>query len=192
MTPPKRTLSLPGRRTRADAARRPRPLSWPRGSRPTRSWGESLQAEHLAVRQQTARLLETSELRFLPLGGLDPRDVPPALRRRQRLEVPQDLRAPGERGLEVLRKPCGQLEPRRPRSRAAVGGRTVDPGLLQPPGGLERGVALPIDVGPAAVRSPRRELLRVPPVVQALDEAVHPAEAQRLVARVLVLERGDA
>ena len=37
-------------------------------------------------------------------------------------------------------------------------------------------VALAIHVGPLAVRAPWRELAREPPVVQALDEAVHPTK----------------
>jgi hypothetical protein len=45
-----------------------------------------LQTEHFAASQKANRLLETPEFRFLALGGLNPCEIPPALRGRQRFE----------------------------------------------------------------------------------------------------------
>src|SRR5688500_19441576 len=96
-----------------------------------------------------------------------------------------------ERGLDVRGELRGQLEPRGRRSVAAVRRGSFDPGRLQSSRGFELRVTLPVDVGPSAVRSPRRELAGETPVIQALDQTVYPAEAQCFVERILIIDRRD-
>src|SRR5262249_4055107 len=59
-------------------------------------------------------------------------------------------------------------------------------------GFLERLPAFPVDVRPVARRFSGRDLDREPVVVQALDQAVDPAETQRLAHDILVRHRVDA
>jgi hypothetical protein len=93
-----------------------------------------------------------------------------------------------QRCLDVHGKLRGHRRPRWPRTIATVGRRPFDSWRFQSPPGFELGVTLPIHGRPSAARSPRRELLCVPPVIQALDETVDPTEAQCLVTRVLVVD----
>src|SRR5688500_682061 len=55
--------------------------------------------------------------------------------------------------------------------------------------GLELQPALAIDIRPVAARLARRELARIAFIVEALDEAVDPSEAQRFAHRILIRYR---
>src|ERR1041384_6774117 len=100
----------------------------------------SLQSQQLAAGQQADRLLQTPAFRLLALGGLDPGEVTPAVRERQRLEVAPGRRVLPQRGPDVGRQLRRQLEARRARGIAALGGRTLDPRPLQSPCGSQLGV----------------------------------------------------
>jgi hypothetical protein len=96
-----------------------------------------------------------------------------------------------QRGLYVPWNLRGQFVPWGQRTVGTVRWGSIDPGRHQSPTGFKCRVTLPVDGRPSAVRSTRRELERIAPVVQALDQAVHPTKAQRLVYRVLVSDRRD-
>ena len=66
--------------------------------------GLSLQSEHFTAGQEANGLLEAPDLRVLALGGLDPCNIPPLLRRRQRFEVAQGFWMMPQRRLDVRRK----------------------------------------------------------------------------------------
>src|SRR5262245_1764262 len=97
-----------------------------------------------------------------------------------------------ERGLDVGRKLRRQLTPRLSRSVASLSRRSCNSRRVQSSAGLELRIAFSIDVRPSAVRSPRRELASEPPVVDTLDETVHPSKAERLVERTFVIDRRNA
>src|SRR5262249_20607847 len=112
--------------------------------------------------------LPLARRRIASFGGLNPGEIPPALRGCQRFEVAQGNRVIPQRCLDVLGKLCGDRKPRWPRTVAAVSREAFDPWRLQSPAGFELGVAFPIDSRPSAVRSSRRELSCEPPVIQPL------------------------
>src|SRR5262245_54541533 len=85
-----------------------------------------------------------------------------------------------------------QLEPWRSRTIGAVRRGSTAPTRFQPPAHLELGVTFPVRGRPSAVGSPRCKFARIPPVIQALDETVHPAKAERFVERVLVIDRSSS
>src|SRR5262245_51473799 len=101
-------------------------------------------------------------------------------------------------GLAAQRLPDVRRDRRERRARArgcvaASSGRwPVDPGRRQPAVRLQLRVALPVDARPLAVELARRELAGVARLVEAPDQAVDPAEAERLVERVQVGDRGLA
>src|SRR5262245_27593966 len=97
-----------------------------------------------------------------------------------------------QRRLDVGRQRCWQLQSDGPWRIPAIGWGTFETVRLQSPLGFELCVPLPIHGRPSAIRSPRRELPCVPPVVEALDETVHPTKAQRFVEGVFVRDRRNA
>src|SRR5687767_10606459 len=93
-----------------------------------------------------------------------------------------------ERCLDIGRKLCGQRKPGRSGIISAIGRGTLHSRRPQAPSGFELRVSFPVHLGPPAVRSPRRKLARVAPVIQTLDETIYPSKAQRLIERILVLD----
>src|SRR5512145_2112976 len=150
------------------------------------------QSRWLARGQQANRLLQTPGFRFVAPGRLDPGDIPPTLRRWERFEGPLRRRTPGQRCLNVGWESGRQFESCWLSTIGTVGRRPLEPGSLQPPARFQGRVAFPIGGGPSAVGSPRRELARVASVIQSLDQAVHPTEAERLIERIAVVEGSDS
>src|SRR4029079_10959346 len=102
------------------------------------------------------------------------------------LERPPRARVNLERLLDVRRHRGRSLGP----PRIPVSGRrALAPSRREQPERLDLRVALAVRIRPKAVGLPRRELARVAIVVETADQAVDPAEAQRFLDGVLVLDR---
>src|SRR4029453_17740360 len=98
----------------------------------------------------------------------DPGKVSPPLLGWQRLEVARGFGVVLQPRLDVRRELRRQLTPRRPRSGPAVGRRTRESCRFHAPRGLELDVALTIHRRPSTVCLARRQLYRVPPIVEPL------------------------
>ena len=136
------------------------------------------QTELLAGRETHERFAQPPSFGFFALGRLDPTDIRTPVRRREPLEGRPGLGVGPQRLLEMRRqRPLLALR----RNAAARRGWSRLACLGQQAACLHLRVAAAIDRRPAAVRRARRELPHVAIVVEALHEAVDPAEAQRLL-----------
>src|SRR5882762_1665412 len=148
----------------------------------TMSCSFSFQPELLTSREQTDCFANALLPRFRTLGYMDPNHKVTPMRRRQLLkEIPRFrifLQSFGDVGRQVRNY--------RPRRIFVAGRRRRETRGVEQAGRLELRPALTIDVRPLAGGLSRRELEGVPVVIETLDQAVDPSEAQRLANRVLV------
>lgn len=148
-----------------------------------------LQPEPPACGQQPQGLPETPSPRRGSSGRADPGDVRPPIGWSQPLEMRPGRRPALQRPLDIERDPRDRRAWRiaAPKRRPALQSRG-----REQPAPLEIGIPPSIRRRPLAVRLPRRELPGVARLVDAPDEAVDPAEAQRFLDRIVVRERRRA
>src|SRR5437870_761454 len=103
-----------------------------------------LQAEDLALPEQTNRFLQPPELRRFELGRVDPGEVAPALLDGKRHVIASSLRIVVESGRDVRRELYGQDTLGWLRSRPAIRWSALDPGRRQSSRRLERCIALTV------------------------------------------------